>query len=494
MLIDVVKERLLKNTRPIFFLVAFLHLTVTCPAAAELTLITEEFPPLNYTEKGKLTGAMTDVVREITRRLGIADDIQVMPWARGYKRLLTEPNTVLFTTARTEARESLFHWVGPLHSARIELYARKSDPRQIDSIEAAMQVRAIATYRDDVREQLLKSLGFTNLDSSNSPHSDIRKLMSGRVDLWIFDNVGVQQVALEAGIDPQEIKAVWTLQHQLSYIAISKPTSPAIVYQWQVTLDEMKADGTFWWLTRKWLPPDAVRVSERQTPTDTPFLLRLYTEDSPPSAYDENGRIKGLSVDIVREILRRIGQPDTIALVPWARGYQLVQSEADTALFSTTRLPQREAMFSWVGPLYRQHWGFYRWHASPIRIADIEAARQVKRIGTYRQDAKMQYLQALGFENLVSTNKNITNLTHLQRGDIDLWVSSDFNMPYQARQAGASPDQLALAYRFHTVGNYIAFAKGTSPHVIRLWQAVLDEMKSDGSYQRICREYSYVPE
>ena len=482
------------RTTAVFLLVVFLHLPVTYSAAAELTILTEEFPPLNYTENGKLTGAMTEVVREITRRLGIADHIQVMPWARGYKRLLTEPNTALFTTARTEARESLFHWVGPLHSARIGLYARKSDPRQIDSIEAAMQVGAIATYRDDVREQLLKSLGFTNIDSSNSPHSNIRKLMSGRVDLWIFDNVGAQQVAREAGIDPQDIKEVLTLQQRVSYIAISKPTSPAIVQRWQAALDEMKADGTFWWLTRKWLPPDAIRVSERQTRTDTPFFLKLYTEDSPPSSYDENGRIKGLSVDIVREILRRIGQPDTIALVPWARGYQLVQSEADTALFSTTRLPQREAMFSWVGPLYRQHWGFYRWHASPIRIADIDAARQVKRIGTYRQDAKMQYLQALGFENLVSTNKNITNLTHLQRGDIDLWVSSDFNMPYQARQAGASPDQLALAYSFHTVGNYIAFAKGTSPHVIRLWQAVLDEMKSDGSYQRICREYSYVPE
>jgi len=265
-----------------FYWLVFLILCMTCSAAAELTVITEESPPLNYTANGKLTGAMTHVVQEITRRLGIATDIQVMPWARGYKRLLTEPNLMLFTTARTEARESLFHWVGPLHSARIGLYARKSDKRQIDSIEAAMQVGAIATYKDDVREQILKSLGFTNLDSSNSPHSNIRKLVSGRVDLWIFDNVGVQQVAREAGIDSKEIKAVLTLQQRVSYIAISKPTSPAIVQEWQTTLDEMKADGTFWWLTRKWLPPDAIKVSERQTRNDAPFLVKLYTEDSPP--------------------------------------------------------------------------------------------------------------------------------------------------------------------------------------------------------------------
>ena len=477
-----------------FFLLVFLLLSMTCCLAADITLVTEENPPFNYTESGKPTGATTAVVREITRRLGIAGDIQVMPWTRGYKLLSSEPNVVLFTTALTQKREPLFQWVGPLYTVRLGFYARKSDARRIDSLEAAKQVGAIATYKDDFREQLLTSLGFTNLDSSKSPQSNLRKLMSGRVDLWFYDNIGPYQVAREVGIDPNEIEEVFTYQQHFSYIAISKQTSPVIVQQWQATLDEMKADGTFWWLTRKWLPPEAIMVSERQTPTDRPFPLKLYTEDSPPSSYKEKGQIKGLSTEIVQEILRRIGQPDTISLVPWARGYKLVQSDAGTALFSTTRLPQREALFSWVGPLYRQRWGFYRWKGSGIDVPDIEAAKKVDRIGTYHQDAKMQYLQALGFENLVPTNKNISNVTHLKKGNIDLWVSSDFNVPYLADQAGVSAYQLELAFAFHRVGNYIAFSKATSPHVIRLWQAVLDEMKADGSYQRICRTYNYEPQ
>ncbi|WP_319406835.1 ABC transporter substrate-binding protein [uncultured Desulfosarcina sp.] len=477
-----------------FFLLVFLLLSMTCCLAAGITLVTEENPPFNYTESGKPTGATTAVVREITRRLGIAGDIQVMPWTRGYKLLSSEPNVVLFTTALTQKREPLFQWVGPLYTVRLGFYARKSDARRIDSLEAAKQVGAIATYKDDFREQLLTSLGFTNLDSSKSPQSNLRKLMSGRVDLWFYDNIGPYQVAREVGIDPNEIEEVFTYQQHFSYIAISKQTSPVIVQQWQATLDEMKADGTFWWLTRKWLPPEAIMVSERQTSTDRPFPLKLYTEDSPPSSYKEKGQIKGLSTEIVQEILRRIGQPDTISLVPWARGYKLVQSDAGTALFSTTRLPQREALFSWVGPLYRQRWGFYRWKGSGIDVPDIEAAKKVDRIGTYHQDAKMQYLQALGFENLVPTNKNISNVTHLKKGNIDLWVSSDFNVPYLADQAGVSAYQLELAFAFHRVGNYIAFSKATSPHVIRLWQAVLDEMKADGSYQRICRTYNYEPQ
>jgi ABC-type amino acid transport substrate-binding protein len=177
-----------------FFLLVFLIQSLAC-AAADLTIITEESPPFNYTEHGKLTGVTTQVVQEITRRLNIADNIEVLPWAGGYKRLLTEPNVVLFTTARTQERESLFHWVGPIYVFRLGFYARKSDARRIDSLEAARQVGAIATYKDDFREQILKSLGFTNLDSSNSPQSNIRKLVSGRVDLWFFDNIGAPKVA-----------------------------------------------------------------------------------------------------------------------------------------------------------------------------------------------------------------------------------------------------------------------------------------------------------
>ena len=481
------------NRNTAFFVLVWLVLFCTCPVSAGLSILTEDLPPYNYMENGTLTGATTQVVQEITRRLGVTTDIQVLPWARGYHRLRSEPDVVLFTTALTKERESLFHWVGPLYVSRLEFYARKGDPRRLDSLEAARQVEAIATYREDSGEQILKSLGFTNLDSSNSAHSNVRKLVSGRVDLWFFHSVGAERVALEAEVDPSEFEAVFTYQQYFSYIAISKKTSVDVVQQWQATLDGMKADGTFWWLTRKWLPPDAIMVSSRKSSTQRPYSLKLYTEDSPPSAYMDKGRVTGLSVEIVREILRRIGQPDTISMVPWARGYRLVQTEANTALFSTSRFPQREALFSWVGPIYRQRWGFYKWKGSGPVIKDLDAARRVARIGTYHEDAKMQYLELQDFENLVPTNKNITNVMHLKRGDIDLWVSSDFNMPHQARQAGVSPDQLELAYAFRTVGNYVAFSKQTSPHVIRLWQAVLEEMKSDGSYQRICLKYGYTP-
>lgn len=476
-----------------FFFVVCLFFSNPCSAVDSLSILSEEYPPFNFTQDGKFTGVTTQVVQEITRRLGINDSIEIVPWARGYERLSTEANVVLFSTARTPERESLFHWVGPIYSLRLGFYARKSDGQDVGSLETAKHLKAIATYRDDFGEQTLESLGFTNLDSSNSPQSCVRKLMAGRVDLWFFDNIGAPKVALEAGIDPNEIEEVFTYKQNSSYIAFSKQTPLATVQQWQKTLDEIKADGTFHWLAQKWLPPDSITVSEHPVKTDENFSLILYTEDSPPSSYKKNNQLTGLSVEIVQEILRRIGRTDAISMVPWARGYELALADSNTALFSTTRVPDRESLFWWVGPLYRQQWGFYGWKGSGIKVADFEAARKVARIGTYFKDAKMQYLKALGFNNLVPTNQNINNVKHLEEANIDLWVSSDFNMPFLAKEADVSPDQLELIYPLRTVDNYIAFSKKTSPHVIRLWHLVLDEMKSDGTYQEICNRYNYKP-
>ena len=129
----------------------------------------------------------------------------------------------------------------------------------------------------------------------------------------------------------------------------------------------------------------------------------------------ENGKLKGFAVDVVRGIQRSLKRTDPIYMVPRARAYHLALTRPDSALFSTTRLAQREALFKWVGPLYRQQWGFYARKGSRIRIHSMEEARNIGRIGTYRNDAKEQFLQSLGFRNLVSSN-NISNVKHLNEG------------------------------------------------------------------------------
>ena len=459
----------------------------TVVGAQELRIISENNPPFNFIKHGTLTGSSMEIVQEMLRRMNRTDTIQVLTWARGYNLAVSRPNVVLFSTARTNQRENLFHWVGPLYRVRFGFYAKKESELQLTNLEDAKKVGAIATYKNDVREQLLRSQGFTNLDSSKSPVSNLKKLMSGRVDLWLFSNLGVKRIANQVGVDLDELELVLPYKDYYAYIAISKGTSQNVVNRWREVLDELKQEGTFEKITQQWLPAESIPpVQPASVATKTVSVeLRIYTENSPPANYLADGRLQGLSVEIVREILRRHNIPDTIEVVPWARGYALALNQPNVALFSTTRLPQREKLFKWVGPIYSQTWGLYAKQGSGIKIKSLEAARRVARIGTYHQDAKEQYLLAQGFQNLISANKNLSNIRHLIDGSIDLWVSSDFNMPFLARQAGIEPDKLELVFAFKKVQNYIAFSVQTPDAYIYQWQQTLDAIKRDGTYDRL---------
>jgi polar amino acid transport system substrate-binding protein len=465
-----------------------LLMPITSGWSQELTIISEENPPFNFNKNGVFTGSATEVVREIMRRLNQPAGIEVMTWARAYQLARTRPNVVLFSTARTKEREDLFHWVGPIFKVRFGFYARKGSNLVLTCLADAKKVGAIATYKDDVREQLLKSMGFTNLDSSKSPASNLKKLLAGRVDLWLYSNLGVPSVAEQMGINPDDVEFILPFKDFFAYIAVSKGTPQAVVAKWQETLEAMKRDGTFEKISRQWLPAESVprfRPVARHSQLAS-VKMKIFTENSPPANYLEKGRLKGLSVEIVREILRRLKMPDNIQTVPWARGYTLALTQPNVALFSTTRLPQREKLFKWVGPLYSQTWGFYARKDSSIKISSMDQARAVARIGTYYKDAKEQYLLANGFRNLVSTNNNLGNIRHLMDGSIDLWVSSDFNMPYLAQQAGINADRLKLVFPFKRVQNYIAFSNQSSDSLVTLWQQTLDELKHDGTYDRLC--------
>jgi len=476
--------------RRTFCLVAFFLITglvINSPGSArELVIYTEENPPANFTNNGELTGSSVAVVSEILRRLNQSVHIKVAPWARCYNLLKSENNVVLFSAARTAEREKLFQWVGPIYVAKTGFYAKKENGFRFESLAEIKKVGAIATYKDDVREQILTSLGFTNLDSSNSPMSNIKKLAAGRVDLWFYDNLGMPQIALRAGVDPDRLDLVYTFKAFDGYIAMSKKMPFDIVEQWQKTLDRMKQDGTFARLSLKWLPMGSLPVDRSATwnGRESPIRLAIYTENNPPGNYLSDGKPAGFVVDLVREILGRLNHPDTIQVVPWARGYNLALSQPNVALFSTTRLPQREDLFQWVGPVYTQKWGFYAKKDSGIQIGSLEQAKGVRRIGTYHNDAKEQFLIKKGFSNLISANKNISNVKHLFQGDIDMWVSSDFNMSAIVRQAGFDPNRVERVFAFRTVDNYIAFSIKTPKEVVVAWQQALDEIKRDGTYAK----------
>ncbi|WP_163337976.1 ABC transporter substrate-binding protein [Desulfopila sp. IMCC35008] len=97
--------------------------------------MTEEYPPYNYTEDGKLTGLSSEVMVEHTNRLGHSGDIEVLSWARAYGLIQKKDGLILYSMTRTEQREDMFKWVGSVASNKWVLFAKKGSGVSVASLE-----------------------------------------------------------------------------------------------------------------------------------------------------------------------------------------------------------------------------------------------------------------------------------------------------------------------------------------------------------------------
>src|SRR5438128_2222379 len=96
--------------------------------------------------------------------------------------------------------------------------------------------------------------------------------------------------------------------------------------------------------------------------TDTSLVL--LTENFPPYNMAKNGKnfaqdenINGIAVDIVREMFKRAGINYSLTLrFPWERIYKLALEKPGYGVFVMARLPDREKLFKWVGPIGPDDW------------------------------------------------------------------------------------------------------------------------------------------
>lgn len=221
----------------------------------ELKIYTEESPPMNFLNKqGEIDGYSTEVVREIQRRTGDISLIEMLPWNRAYNLAIKKnnPNVMLYSTAFSEERRELFHWLGPLYDNTWSFYALASKDIVINSLEDAKKVNRIGTYSSDIREQFLYSEGFENIASFRNVESNIHALLTGRTDLWITSNISFNSIAKKENINPNLFKEVYTIRTTGVYIVFSIDTSKVIIDRWNSAFNNMKKDGTLKKIQEKW--------------------------------------------------------------------------------------------------------------------------------------------------------------------------------------------------------------------------------------------------
>jgi len=227
--------------------------------AETLKVLTEEFPPYNYTENGAITGFSTEVVQAVLKEVKLQGEFQSMPWARAYETAQNADNVLIYSIGRTPQREKLFKWVGVIAPTQYYLFSLPPRKLKFDRLDQAKKYQT-ATVNEDVGEQFLIAKGFVkgqNLQSSVRYELNYEKLKRGRVDLWIMTELVAVHLARQAGDDPAKSLARSYAIHDLGsdgyYMAFSAHTPDALVERLGKGLATIKSNGTYDALKKKWL-------------------------------------------------------------------------------------------------------------------------------------------------------------------------------------------------------------------------------------------------
>ncbi len=106
--------------------------------AGRVTVFTEPLAPVHFEEDNEIKGVATEVVRIIFEEAGMEPRIEIYPWKRAYQKVLNTPGSFIYTINRTEKREPLFKWIGPILPKDVYLYKLKSrDDITLHAIEDA---------------------------------------------------------------------------------------------------------------------------------------------------------------------------------------------------------------------------------------------------------------------------------------------------------------------------------------------------------------------
>lgn len=226
---------------------------------------------------------------------------------------------------------------------------------------------------------------------------------------------------------------------------------------------------------------------------DPNYSVVLLTENFPPYNMAVNGKnfaqeenIDGIAVDIVREMFKRAGVQYSLTLrFPWDRIYKLALEKPGYGVFVTARLPEREQLFKWVGPIGPDDWVLLAKGDSPLSLTSLDEAKQY-RIGAYKGDAISQYLTEKGVEHSTSL-RDQENARKLMTGQIDLWATGDPAGRYLAKQEGISG--LRTVLRFDSAELYLALNKEMPDEIVAKLQAALDQMRAEGFVDETLNNY-----
>lgn len=241
------------------------------------------------------------------------------------------------------------------------------------------------------------------------------------------------------------------------------------------------------------------------------FVPESYSEDTliattssvPPYVYLVGKEPTGLVVDIIREIEKRLDLPKiSIQVQPWKRALRMAELGKSDFVFFSGRSVERELWGDYMTtPILTEHYQLYSLASDIVNISSQYDNAFKYRIGTergclYGYGALREAIDKKFHSNTIS-NTITNNINMLLAGHVNVIAGDGIRVRWALKKLGVSDQVSTVAFKGSAEvvalewPTYIIFSKQKHHENLKQnMEAALQDIKLDGTYQRIVGKYS----
>jgi polar amino acid transport system substrate-binding protein len=206
----------------------------------------------------------------------------------------------------------------------------------------------------------------------------------------------------------------------------------------------------------------------------------------------EEGKAAGPIIDIMDAIIKETNYSYAVEIYPWARAYRsIINGSANTLMPHLIKNKKRANLVKWGDEIMpMDFWIVKKKDRNDINFTTIDEAKKYNFI-TVHDDATTQYLQEHGFENLtvITDATQSIEMLNLNRGDLIIQEKNAFF--HMLDSLKIDTDDYTPMHKIDELSRTLclAFSKTTNDGVIRDIKHAFNQIKLDGTYDKILTKW-----
>lgn len=318
--------------------------------------IMDAWPPINFLdERGRPRGIGVDFIEKLNKRLGYRLIIEAAPFKQNYDRVKNGELDALMDISQHPDREPFFNFTRPYITIAHVFVGRKDGPYFRSAVDLKDKILAlekgfysVVYFKENYPEVKVREYASTAdaLDAVARGEADAyvgnRAVVIHLIQKELLINLQVMAASshtssiLQIGVRKDWPQLARIFDKTLA--SITPQENRSIQRRW---IGDVETDMSAIWLTPQ----------EKNWLRDHPGIRIGIMNAWPPLNYlDERGRARGIGVDFIEVLNKRLGDRLIIKAAPFKQNYDRVKNRELEALMDITQFPEREPFFNFTKP------------------------------------------------------------------------------------------------------------------------------------------------